>query len=55
MALGYELHLVPSSGQGYHHELTLTLAKNGMMLDILPDDAAQALSIIFRQHLVPKP
>lgn len=53
--LGYTLLLVATPGHGYHHELSLVLARDGQMLTALPDDAAQALSVVFRQHQVVNP
>jgi hypothetical protein len=54
-ALGYVLSLVSAAGRGYHHELTLSLLKDGTIVTDLPDDAAKALSAVFQQHKIPKP
>ncbi len=55
MALGYMLVLIATPGMGYHHELCLTLMRNGVMLQALPDDAAHAISAEFRKHIFPRP
>ena len=53
--LGYTLLLVATPGRGYHHELSLVLVKDGLILTTLPDQAAQALGQVFRQHVAKNP
>ena len=53
--LGYALLLIATPGKGYHHELSLTLMQNGVMLQSLPVAVAKALSTVFQLHNVAQP
>lgn len=48
--LGYAIRLVSSPGQGYHHTFAVLYDASGSILQVLPQDAAIALSRTFRQR-----
>jgi hypothetical protein len=48
--IGYAMRLVKCPGQGFHHTFAVVYDASGMMLQTLPDDAAQALQRVFRQR-----
>lgn len=51
--LGYQMRLIRSPGQGYHHTFAVLYDASGMMLQSLPRDAAHALHRTFRHRLNP--
>ncbi|MGZ3600417.1 MAG: hypothetical protein ACXWQ5_12065 [Ktedonobacterales bacterium] len=42
--LGYAMRLFPTPGHGYHHTLCVVYDANGIALQVLPRDAAEAIS-----------
>lgn len=48
--LGYIMRLVQSPGMGYHHTFAVLYDATGTMVQVLPADAATALSGTFRQR-----
>lgn len=53
--LHYSMRLVASPGTGYHHTFAVLYDANGILLRSLPQDAAIALSKVFRQRKNPYP
>ncbi len=51
--LGYTMHLIPTPGHGYHHTLCVVYDANGAAFEVLPRDAAEAISNTLQR--VPNP
>jgi hypothetical protein len=51
--LGYTMRLVKSPGSGYHHTFAVLYDGGGTMAQVLPPDAAQAISQAFQQRANP--
>jgi hypothetical protein len=48
--LGYVMLLIRTAGRGFHHDLAVSIMQQGQILDHLPQNAAAALSAVFKQH-----
>jgi hypothetical protein len=51
--LGYTIQLINSPGKGYHHTVCVLYDTSNAMLQMLPRDAAEAMSAAF--HRMPNP
>ncbi len=51
--LGYQMRLIASPGQGFHHTFAVLFDATGVMLQTLPQDAATAISRTFKRRVNP--